>query len=149
VQIICLSIFYYTLYLFETTTLLSSLPNGLLMPFTDAIRSTKDGSVIDFEVSPGSKSVEVPSGYNQWRKRIEVRLKAQPEKGKANDELIRALADIFKIPSTSVGASGATNSRKTVLIRGISAEAVAKGLGRTTEWMTANVSRGSSRPSTN
>jgi uncharacterized protein (TIGR00251 family) len=100
------------------------------MPFTDAIRSTKEGSVIDFEVSPGSKSVEVPSGYNQWRKRIEVRLKAQPEKGKANDELIRALADIFKIPSTSVEiASGATNSRKTVLIRGISAEAVAKVMG--------------------
>jgi len=100
------------------------------MPFTDAIRSSKDGSVIDFEVSPGSKSLEVPSGYNQWRRRIEVRLKAQPEKGKANDELIKALSDLFKIPSTSIEiTSGATNSRKSILVHGISAEAAAEVLG--------------------
>ncbi|MGA9138945.1 MAG: DUF167 domain-containing protein [Methanocella sp.] len=99
------------------------------MSFEEAIRATKDGAVIDFEVSPGSKSAEVPSGYNHWRKRIEVRLKAQPEKGKANDELIKALSDIFKVPSTSVEiASGATNSRKSVLVRGVSAEAAAKVL---------------------
>jgi uncharacterized protein (TIGR00251 family) len=100
------------------------------MSFEEAIRATKDGAVIDFEVSPGSKSVVVPSGYNQWRKRIEVKLKAQPEKGKANDELIKALSDIFRVPSTSVEiTSGATNSRKSILIRGVSAEAAIKVMG--------------------
>jgi uncharacterized protein len=100
------------------------------MSFEEAIRATKDGTVVDFEVSPGSRSAEVPSGYNPWRKRIEVKLKAQPEKGKANDELIKALSDIFKVPSTSIEiTSGATNSRKSVLVRGISAEAATKVLG--------------------
>jgi uncharacterized protein YggU (UPF0235/DUF167 family) len=77
-----------------------------MMTFEDAIRATKEGAVIDFEVTPGAKSAEVPSGYNQWRKRIEARIRAQPEK-----------------------ASGATNSRKSVLVRGISAADAAKVLG--------------------
>ncbi len=99
------------------------------MSFADAIRATKEGAVIDFEVTPGARSAEVPSGYNPWRKRIEAKLKAQPEKGKANDELIKALSDLFEVPSTSIEiASGATNSKKSVLVRGISAETAAEML---------------------
>ncbi|OPY29328.1 MAG: hypothetical protein A4E28_00926 [Methanocella sp. PtaU1.Bin125] len=100
------------------------------MSFAEAIRATKEGAVIDLEVSPGSRSTVVPSGYNPWRKRIEVRLMAPPEKGKANDELIRALSGLFSIPSTSIEiTSGATNSRKSVLIRGVGVEAVIKLMG--------------------
>lgn len=101
-----------------------------MMSFAEAVRTTKEGTVIDLEVSPGSRSTVVPSGYNPWRKRIEVRLMAPPEKGRANDELIRALADIFGIPSTGIEiTSGATNSRKSVLIRGVGVETVIKLLG--------------------
>jgi uncharacterized protein (TIGR00251 family) len=101
-----------------------------MMTFEDAIRATKEGAVIDFEVTPGAKSAEVPSGYNQWRKRIEARIRAPPEKGRANEELIDALAKIFDIPAIRIEiASGATNSRKSVLVRGISAADAAKVLG--------------------
>jgi uncharacterized protein len=100
------------------------------MPFADAIRATKEGAVIDFEVSPGAKSAEVPCGYNPWRKRIEARIRAQPEKGRANEELIEALAGIFSVPSVNIEiASGATNSRKSVLIRGVSVADAVKILG--------------------
>ncbi len=92
------------------------------MPFADAIRATKDGVVIDFEVSPGAKSAEVPSGYNTWRKRIEAKIRSPPEKGRANEELIEALADFFNVPAASIEiVSGATNSRKSILVHGLAA----------------------------
>ena len=99
------------------------------MSFTDAIRATKDGTVIDFDVSPGAKDAEVPSGYNPWRKRIEAKIKAPPEKGKANDELISALAALFNVPAKHIAiTSGATSGRKSVLIRGVKAVEAAKVL---------------------
>jgi uncharacterized protein (TIGR00251 family) len=101
-----------------------------MMTFADAIRATKEGAVIDFEVSPGARSAEVPSGYNPWRKRIEARIKAPPEKGRANEELTEALATFFNVPAIQVEiVSGATNSRKSVLIRDVSVADAIKVLG--------------------
>ena len=100
------------------------------MPFTDAIRAAKGGAVIDFDVSPGAKSAEVPSGYNPWRKRIEARIRAPPEKGRANEELIETLSSLYDVPVSAITiVSGATDSRKSVLIRGVSAAEAAKVLG--------------------
>jgi uncharacterized protein (TIGR00251 family) len=99
------------------------------MSFEEAIHASKDGAVIDFEVTPGSRSAEVPSGYNQWRKRIEAKLRAPPEKGKANEELIEALADLFNVAARNIEiTAGATNSKKSVLVRGVSADAAARVL---------------------
>lgn len=100
------------------------------MSFANAIRATKEGSVIDFEVSPGAKSAEVPSGYNPWRKRIEAKIRAPPEKGKANDELINALSALFGVPASDIEIiSGATSSRKSILVRNITATDAAKAFG--------------------
>ena len=101
-----------------------------MMPFADAIRATKEGAVIDFEVSPGAKSAEVPSGYNPWRKRIEAKIRAPPEKGRANDELIAAVSALFGVPARDVEiTSGATSGKKSILVRNISAADAAKVLG--------------------
>jgi uncharacterized protein len=101
-----------------------------MMPFADAIRAMKDGIVIDFEVSPGAKSAEVPCGYNPWRKRIEAKIKAPPDKGKANDELITALSDLFNVPTKEIEiVAGATSSRKSILVRNITATDAVKILG--------------------
>jgi hypothetical protein len=100
------------------------------MPLEDAIKTTKDGTVIDFEVSPGAKTAEVPSGYNPWRKRIEAKIRAPPEKGKANDELISALSALLGVPASDIEIiSGATSSRKSILVRSIAATYVAKVFG--------------------
>ena len=53
------------------------------MPIEDAVKKSKDGVIIDFEVNPGSKSLCIPSGFNDWRKRIEVKLTQNAQKGKA------------------------------------------------------------------
>ncbi|HID26612.1 MAG TPA: hypothetical protein EYP22_02040, partial [Methanosarcinales archaeon] len=40
--------------------------------------------MIDFEIIPNAKSLKVPSGYNQWRMRIEAKVTKSAQKGKAN-----------------------------------------------------------------
>jgi uncharacterized protein (TIGR00251 family) len=100
------------------------------MSFEDAVRAASDGAIIDFEVSPGTREVRVPSGYNEWRKRIEAKLKAPPERGKANDELIEALSSLLGVPAARIEiTSGATNSRKSVKVKGATREGIIKTLG--------------------
>lgn len=43
-----------------------------------------NGAKMDFEIIPNAKSLKVPSGYNQWRMRIEAKVTKSAQKGKAN-----------------------------------------------------------------
>lgn len=91
------------------------------MSFEEAIKDLGSGIIVDIEVTPGSRSISVPSGYNEWRKRIEVKLTKNAQKGKANEQLIECLAALFGISSSDILiSSGATSSKKSVLIKGIS-----------------------------
>lgn len=91
------------------------------MPFTDALRE-KDGAVfIDLEVTPGSKIIQVPSGYNEWRKRIEVKITQAAQKGKANEQIIEEVSALFNISMSRVSIeNGMTSSKKTVRVDGVS-----------------------------
>ncbi len=53
----------------------------------DAIKITPEGVILDLEISAGAKETAI-QGYNEWRKRIEVRIAHRAQKGKANHELI-------------------------------------------------------------
>ncbi len=100
------------------------------MSFEDAVRAASDGVLIDFEVSPGAKETRVPSGYNEWRRRIEARLKAPPERGRANEELIGELSALLGVPESGIAiTSGARDSRKSVKVTGASRDEVLKRLG--------------------
>ena len=91
------------------------------MPISDAIHESGTGIIIDFEVTPGSRTICVPGEYNAWRKRIEVKLTEKAQKGKANMQLIRNLAEFFKIPASEISiAAGARSSQKSVYVEGIS-----------------------------
>lgn len=91
------------------------------MSFEEAITDLGSGIIIDIEVTPGSRSVLVPSGYNEWRKRIEVKLTKNAQKGKANEQLVECLAEIFGISSSNIIInSGATSSKKSLLLKGVS-----------------------------
>ena len=91
------------------------------MSFEEAIKALDSGIIVDIEVTPGSKSLSVPSGYNEWRKRIEVKLTKNAQKGKANKQLMECLAALFGVSSSDILiSSGATSSKKSLLIKGIS-----------------------------
>jgi uncharacterized protein (TIGR00251 family) len=91
------------------------------MSFEEAIKALDSGIILGIEVTPGSRSLSVPSGYNEWRRRIEVKLTKNAQKGKANEQLIESLAELFGISSSDILiSSGATSSKKSLLIKGVS-----------------------------
>lgn len=91
------------------------------MPFTDALREKEGAVLIDIEVTPGAKVIHVPSGYNEWRKRIEVKISETAQKGKANEQVIEKTAALFSVPPSRVSIeNGMTNSKKTIRIDGVS-----------------------------
>jgi len=95
------------------------------MSVKDAVREGSDGVFIDIEVTPGTKTVKIPSGYNPWRKRIEVRLSLEAQKGKANQQLIQELSGMLGVKENDVTLiSGHTGHKKTVHIRGMNLEQV-------------------------
>ncbi len=81
-----------------------------------AITKIKDGLLMDIEVSPKSDKFRI-SGYNEWREAFEVKIKAVPEKGKANKEIIN---EFSRITSCHVEIlSGLKSHHKTLKFYGI------------------------------
>jgi hypothetical protein len=65
--------------------------------------------------------ISVPNGYNEWRKRIEVKITKNAHKGKANEQLVECFAALFGISNSDIRIfSGKTSSKKSLLIKGIS-----------------------------
>lgn len=112
-------------YRFFVTDLYDTFKKMTCMSFEEAIKVLDSGVIIDIEVTPGSRSLSVPSGYNEWRRRIEVKLTKNAQKGKANEQLIESFAELFGISSSDILiSSGATSSKKSLLIKGISYQEV-------------------------
>jgi uncharacterized protein len=99
-----------------------------LMDRSVAVRPHPQGCVISFEIVPGSSQLEVPSGFNPWRKSLEAHLTEEPLRGKANRQLIQTLAKTLGISDQKVELlSGHKSARKTVLVKGVSRdEAISK-----------------------
>ena len=91
------------------------------MSFEEAIKDLDSDIIIDIEVIPGSNLISVPNGYNEWRKRIEVKITKNAHKGKANEQLVECFAALFVISNSDIRIfSGKTSSKKSLLIKGIS-----------------------------
>ncbi|MDD5503374.1 MAG: DUF167 domain-containing protein [Candidatus Thermoplasmatota archaeon] len=93
------------------------------MPLSDAIRTSKNGIVLSLKVTPNAKKPIFPAGYDEWRKAVEIRVKALPEKGEANAEVVELVAQFFGVPESAVSIIGGAKSReKSVEIIGIEKE---------------------------
>jgi uncharacterized protein (TIGR00251 family) len=94
-----------------------------LMDLRDALSPHPLGLTIRFEVAPGSSKLEVPSGFNPWRRALEARLTEEPSRGKANRQLTEEVARLFSLPTTQVEVlSGHKSARKVLLVRGRNTE---------------------------
>ncbi len=60
-----------------------------------AVKEIDEGILVDIEVSTKSNQFEI-AGYNEWRERIEIRIKSSPLKGKANKEIINEFSKLTK-----------------------------------------------------
>ena len=89
----------------------------------NAITNTKDGILLNIEVSPKSDNFKI-TGYNQWRESVEVKIKAIPQKGKANKEIVTEFVKITKTPVEII--SGHKSHHKTLKIYDITEEDMIK-----------------------
>jgi uncharacterized protein len=80
--------------------------------FSKAVRETKEGTEIAVMVSPHSNSSGI-QGIDEWRDRIIVKIRAPPEAGKANKELIEMFSGL--LGKAELGR-GSTNRMKTVVV---------------------------------
>ena len=60
-----------------------------------AVKEFEEGILVDIEVSTKSNKFKI-SGYNDWRERIEIRIKSPPLKGKANKEIMAEFSSFTK-----------------------------------------------------
>lgn len=77
----------------------------------NAVTESSDGILVDIEVSTKSNKFEI-YGYNEWRERIEIRIKSPPLKGKANKEII---SEFSKLTKKDVEISSGHKSRQKTL----------------------------------
>lgn len=86
------------------------------------IRVVKEGLVLPVKVVPKAAKNEIAGWENG---ELKVRLNAVPEKGQANDALIRFLAKSWKLSKSSLSIlSGETGRHKKILIQGITLESL-------------------------
>lgn len=84
------------------------------------MKPAKEGVALDVEVVPGSRASLFPAGFNEWRGRIEAKVRAPPEDGLANAELARLIAHALGVAPAGVRVtSGQTSRRKTVTVEGL------------------------------
>ena len=82
-----------------------------------AVTEIQEGILVDIEVSTKSNKFEI-AGYNEWRERIEIRIKSPPLKGKANKEIIGEFSKLTKNPVEIL--SGLKSRQKTLKIYNMS-----------------------------
>ena len=86
------------------------------------IQKTLDGTIIlDIDLQPGSSRQGIV-GFNEWRGKLQVAVKAEAQKGRANHALCSVLEKIFKVPVSIV--SGHTSRSKKVSLIGLSFEEI-------------------------
>ena len=95
------------------------------MELSDVTRKTSDGLEINVYVSPRS-SISGLDGFDEWRKRLIVRVKAPPLDGKANKEVEHLMKRITGMKASVT--NGMIDRRKTILIEG-DTEIILKKLG--------------------
>lgn len=85
------------------------------MKVSDVCRLRGDSVEVDVSVSPRSNR-SGPDGYDEWRRRMIVRVKAPPLDGRANKELAAMFSEITGCRAEVT--SGQTSRQKTVTIFG-------------------------------
>lgn len=91
------------------------------------LRGTGEGVLISLRVSPGAKSTELKGVYGENALKLSVA--APPEKGRANSEAERFLAEALGVAASRVEViRGGSGRDKTVIARGASEKRASRAL---------------------
>jgi hypothetical protein len=91
---------------------------------SDWLRVAADGRItLTLHIQPGAKKTEFAGLHGDA---LKIRLAAPPVDGKANEALIRFIADTLKLPNSAINLkSGQTSRRKVLEIQGATRDDVA------------------------
>ncbi|MFH1587928.1 MAG: DUF167 domain-containing protein [Candidatus Diapherotrites archaeon] len=70
-------------------------------------------SIIELQATPNAKEFSV-QGFDSWNKLLKVKIKAVPEKGKANKELLKELSNLFECKVELI--KGTKSRKKTIKV---------------------------------
>ncbi len=85
---------------------------------------SRDGITFNVQVIPRAPRNEIVGVQNDA---LKIRLNAPPVEGRANEALIKFLADVLKIPRAPIElVRGETSRHKVVRVRGVSLEQLKK-----------------------
>ncbi len=92
---------------------------------SDWFRVAADGRItLTLHIQPGAKKTETAGLHGDA---LKIRLAAPPVDGKANEALIKFIAEALKLPKSAVNLkSGQTSRRKVLEVSGATNEAVAR-----------------------
>lgn len=92
-------------------------------------RLAADGRItLTLHIQPGAKKTEFAGRHGDA---LKIRLAAPPVDGKANEALIKFVAETLKLPKSAVNLkSGQTSRRKVLEVCGTTAQAVTDLLGK-------------------
>lgn len=93
------------------------------------MRARSAGVEIAIRVQPGARRTELAGRHGD---EIKIRVAAPPVEGRANDALIKFIADRIDVPPSRVHiVAGETSRSKRVLVEGVRSDAVRGALGLT------------------
>lgn len=72
------------------------------MDAASALKKDQSGTILSVHVIPNAKEYSIE--YDQWRKELRIKVKAQPRKGKANQDVVQYLGTYFENPVIVAGA---------------------------------------------
>ncbi|MBP5996824.1 MAG: YggU family protein [Azonexus sp.] len=92
---------------------------------SDWLRVAADGRItLTLHIQPGAKKTETAGLHGEA---LKIRLAAPPVDGKANEALLRFVAETLGLPKSAVSLkSGQTSRRKVLEISGATSETVAR-----------------------
>jgi len=85
-----------------------------------------EGTLLQVKVVPGASRSRVAGPYGEG---VRVQVAAPPQRGRANEVLCEVLAQALRVPRRDVSVvRGAGSPHKTVLVRGLTPDEVARRL---------------------
>ncbi len=82
--------------------------------------------MLEVEVQPGAKRQGLV-GINQWRGRLSVAVRAEAQKGKANNAVLHVLSTALKVPKNQLKiVAGATSRNKKIRVEKLAFDDLAR-----------------------
>ena len=95
---------------------------GVFVGLASCVQTTLEGDVLlEIEVQPASSRQGIV-GFNEWRNRIQVAVKAEAKKGQANHAVCNVLSKIFS--STVSVVSGHSTRNKKIRVEALSSQQI-------------------------